>query len=243
MQLPGEDVLLGSWRAIAQVSPDARVVQTSSGAAAVFPHWAPLNNAVLQGAPPTSSTASAAAEDLRALYASVPVEGWALWLPSGSRDLRAADAVHDVAGMSRDTTTLVMVQDVQEDLPPSPRVVRTSVEAAARAGDDPVPAVELPDPDGIDGLDAWALVDGESAVAGAWSFRSSEEVGIYAVGTVPRWRRRGLARELMLHVLSDVRRAGALSASLQSTAMGQPLYESLGFRAVGRYEEWVPTDM
>jgi hypothetical protein len=41
------------------------------------------------------------------------------------------------------------------------------------------------------------------------------------------------------HVLADAYRCSARTATLQSTPMGQPLYESLGFQAVGRYEEWV----
>ena len=40
-------------------------------------------------------------------------------------------------------------------------------------------------------------------------------------------------------MLADARSQGAASASLQSTRMGQPLYETLGFAAAGRYEEWI----
>jgi len=43
----------------------------------------------------------------------------------------------------------------------------------------------------------------------------------------------------MEHVLADAQRRGARTATLQSTRMGLPLYESLGFEPVGRYEEWV----
>ena len=37
-----------------------------------------------------------------------------------------------------------------------------------------------------------------------------------------------------------VSRASPRTATFQSTRMGQRLYSSLGFEAVGRYEEWVP---
>ena len=67
------------------------------------------------------------------------------------------------------------------------------------------------------------------AVAGAWSFLHGSDCGIYAVGTMPGWRRRGLSRALMVHVLGDAQRRAARTATLQSTRMGQPLYESLGF--------------
>ncbi len=83
------------------------------------------------------------------------------------------------------------------------------------------------------------LVHDGVAVAGAWSVIHEQDCGIYAVGTQPEWRRRGFARSLMEHVLADARARGARTATLQSTPLGEPLYASLGFRAAGRYEEWV----
>ena len=74
---------------------------------------------------------------------------------------------------------------------------------------------------------------------GAWSYLHRTDCGIYAVGTVASMRRRGFAGALVGHVLAYAARAGARTASLQSTRMGQPLYESLGFVPVGRYEEWI----
>ena len=66
------------------------------------------------------------------------------------------------------------------------------------------------------------------------------DVGIYSVGTAIEYRRRGLARALMQHLLAVAWQRDARTATLQATPMGQALYESLGFEAVGRYEEWVP---
>jgi GNAT superfamily N-acetyltransferase len=86
----------------------------------------------------------------------------------------------------------------------------------------------------------WAMVQDDLAVACAYSFLHEGDCGIYAVGTLRRWRRQGFARRLMEHVLADAQRRGARTASLQSTRMGEPLYASLRFDAVGRYEEWVP---
>ena len=87
-------------------------------------------------------------------------------------------------------------------------------------------------------LDGWVLIHDQVAVAGAWSFLHDSDCGIYAVGTVPRWRRQGFARALVEHVLAEAQLLGARTATLQSTRMGQPLYESLGFQPAGRYEEW-----
>jgi ribosomal protein S18 acetylase RimI-like enzyme len=83
------------------------------------------------------------------------------------------------------------------------------------------------------------MAQGDMAVSCAWSFLHETDCGIFTVGTLPGWRRRGLARSLVEHVLADASQRGARTATLQSTRMGQPLYESLGFEAVGRYEEWV----
>jgi hypothetical protein len=43
----------------------------------------------------------------------------------------------------------------------------------------------------------------------------------------------------MEHVLADAQHRGARTATLQSTRMGLPLYNSLGFAPAGRYEEWI----
>ena len=142
--------------------------------------------------------------------------------------------------MRRDETTLVMVRALTPGLSPADGVLRTSVDAAGRAGDDPVPASQLPAPAADTGLQGWVIVRDGLAVAGAWSLIEGSDCGIYAVATVAHWRRRGLARALMQNVLVDAHRRGARTASLQSTAMGEPLYTSLGFEPIGRYEEWVP---
>jgi len=235
---PGESTLLGSWSALTRLSRAAILAVLPSGWAAVFPHWAVLNNALVAN-PSTPVTVAAAAGEFRRLYSAAGVDTWALWLPSTATNFDDPDMTGTVTGMTRDTTTLVMTLDALDDFPSYPRVVRTSIDAAARVGDEPILAAELPAPNGVDGLDGWALIHDGVAVAGAWTYRCGADVGVYAVGTAPEWRRRGLARALMLHVLADARQGGARTASLQSTPMGQRLYEQLGFRTVGRYEEWV----
>jgi GNAT superfamily N-acetyltransferase len=237
--LPGEETLLGSWGALAAESPGAHLVYTQLSFAAVFPHWKALNNAILLD-PPTVESASSAFAELDPVYSDAGIASWALWLPSRLLDLDQPGHVTEVDGMVRDTTTLVMTRDVPDGLPSHPGVLPTTVEVAARAGDMPVSAGVVPDAYDACDIKAWVLIEDEVAVSGAWSFRNGREVGIYAVGTAHEWRRRGLAAALMLHVLADAYRNGARTASLQSTAMGVPLYRSLGFRPVGRYDEWIP---
>jgi GNAT superfamily N-acetyltransferase len=240
-QLPGEETLLGSWGALVPGSPGSHLVSTRTSWAAVFPRWSPLNNAILRE-PPSTDTASAAAAELSDVYGGAGVTSWALWVPSPALDLDAPDTVSGIDGMVRDTTTLVMTRALPAGLPSHPAVRRTTVEAANLAGDEPIRADALPDPADARAVDGWVLVLDEYAVAGAWTFCNRDEVGVYAVGTAPGWRRRGLAHALMLHVLADAHHRGARTASLQSTRMGQPLYAFLGFRPAGRYDEWVPAE-
>jgi GNAT superfamily N-acetyltransferase len=239
-ELPGQPTLTASWQALAQLSLGARVVMTPTRITAVFPSWAPLNNAVMLDRP-TPRSATASARELAAVYRSAGIKSWALWIPSSATDPRSPDLVSTVDGMVRDTTTVVMTLTLAHDLPPDAHVVRTSIEAAARATDEPIRSDQLDASDHVPNLDGWVLVHDGRAVTGAWSYLHGKDCGVYALGTVPDWRRQGFATRMMHHVLGDVHRRGARSASLQSTLMAQQLYLSLGFIPVGRYEEWVPT--
>ena len=241
MVLPGQESLLASWKALAKLSPGARLIRSPATVAAVFPAWLPLNNAIAVAAR-NSTEAAAEAAPLRSIYADAGVDTWALWIPSSATDLDAPDMLCDFVGFTRDTTTLVMQAILRPGLRRHAGVVRASVAAATRAaGDEPVPVSELGEPDDALGLTAWAMVQHGMAVAGAWSLLHDGDCGIYTVGTLPQWRRRGLARALTEHILADAQRQGARTATLQSTPMAQGLYESLGFEPVGRYEEWIAT--
>jgi len=237
MTLPGQETLLACWSALAQLSPGARLVASSLAVAAVFPSWEPLNNAILQRANNDSDAADAASE-LRAVYDSVGVDGWALWIPRHGVDLDAPDDLRAVEGLERDTTTLVMKARLSPTLRPHNSVVRASISAVGRIGIDPVNAGDLGMPDEVARLTGWAMVQDGMAVCGAWTYLHDNDCGIFAVETVPEWRRRGLARALIEHALSDAWHRGARTATLQSTRMAQRLYESLGFESAGRYEEW-----
>jgi GNAT superfamily N-acetyltransferase len=215
------------------------VVRSSTAVAAVFPSWAPLNNAIVL-ADPDAEVSATTASGLAGLFTAAHVDSWALWLRSTVTDLQAPGRPREIRGLSRDTTTLVTRANLPRNLRSHEGVRRTSLETATRAGDgEPVPRARLGEPEDVPGLSSWVMVHDRHAVAGAWSFLHHDDCGIYAVGTAPAWRRQGFARALVEHVLADARRRGARTASLQSTEMGRPLYESLGFEPVGRYEEWL----
>lgn len=228
--LPGEATLVASWAALARTSRGARLVRSATAVAAVFPEWEPLNNAI---GVPTVVT------EVGGVFADAGVDTWALWVRSRATEWDTPDDVAAVDGLVRDTTTMVMTTALAPGPVSTDGVVRTSLTSALRAGDEPVPVTELGAPETVPGLAAWVLVRDQLAVTGAWTYRHDTDLGVYTVGTAPPLRRQGLATTLLRHLLADAERAGGRTASLQSTRMATGLYESLGFVAVGRYEEWI----
>jgi GNAT superfamily N-acetyltransferase len=237
--LPGESTLVANWQALAATSAGARIVRAASAVAAVFPAWEPLNNAIHAGGidDDEGSIADQVA-DCADLYADAGVRSWAFWVPSQQIDFVEPDHVV-VPTLRRDTTTLVMQLGLDGRHRMQAGVAECSLADALTAGEVPVAAAALRSSDGVPGLTAWVALDGDRAVASLWTFLHEGDCGVYAVGTVPAWRRRGFARRVVEHALHDARQRGARTASLQSTPMAVPLYASLGFEAAGRYEEWV----
>jgi ribosomal protein S18 acetylase RimI-like enzyme len=218
--LPGQETLVASWSALVQLSPGARLIRSPATVAAVFPSWAPLNNAIMLNIP-ESEAAVAAASQVTTSYAEARVAEWAFWVPSRASNLDAPDEVREVGGLKRDTTTLVMRTNLRPGLRRHQGVVRASITAASRAaGDEPVPATDLGKPEAVSGLTAWVMIQDGYAVAGAWSFLHKGDCGIYAVGTGPEWRRRGVARTLMEHVLADAQDRGARTATCSPREWG-----------------------
>lgn len=82
-------------------------------------------------------------------------------------------------------------------------------------------------------------VAGQPASALA-ALHSGETLGFSNVGTLPGYRRRGLAGRLLTQALRQAQREGARLATLTATPEAHLLYESLGFRAVGSIEQWIP---
>jgi ribosomal protein S18 acetylase RimI-like enzyme len=236
-QLAGHDTLVASWRALATRSPSAGVFVSRHWVRAVFPKWAPLNNVIAVDLP-EGDVFQGALTALATAYGARHVSTWALWIPASSTGFDAPDSV-ELDGLQRDTTTLVMTADLDDRFADHDGVRLTSAACANLAGDAPIAAEELAPDDEVPGLRAWVMVQDGVAVAGLWAMVHGDDCGLYAVGTAPGWRRRGLARALVGHALADAVRRGARTSSLQSTPTGQQLYESLGFTAVGRYEEWL----
>lgn len=63
--------------------------------------------------------------------------------------------------------------------------------------------------------------------------------GLYLVSTGPRWRRRGIATSLSMHVLLRSRELGARVATLQASPDGEPVYRRLGLTEVARTRSFI----
>src|SRR5262245_42007211 len=101
--LPGEQTLIGSWRALTQISPGARMINFPAAIAAVFPSWTPLNNAILL-TPHDDLAIATVVSQLITIYSGAGVNSWALWMRSKITDLGSPDAGREVSGLQRDTT-------------------------------------------------------------------------------------------------------------------------------------------
>ncbi|HKM47361.1 MAG TPA: GNAT family N-acetyltransferase [Terriglobales bacterium] len=88
----------------------------------------------------------------------------------------------------------------------------------------------------------WLAVDGSGRVAGGggvllcpWPANPKdpciERAVILNVYTEPEFRKRGIARQIMLTILAWVKQRGFRAVNLHASAEGRHLYEKLGFEA------------
>jgi predicted GNAT family acetyltransferase len=82
-----------------------------------------------------------------------------------------------------------------------------------------------------------AFEEGE-AVSCVGTIEAGDDCIVTGVATPPQHRGRGLAGWLLASVLAERAREGAVTASLQATRAGAPLYERLGFADFGFVEVW-----
>ena len=233
-----EASLLAFWTGLARSSPGARVVHVGGIAAAVFP--APgerevFNNAIAPRRTPLAESALAA---LAALYRAQGIEQWQLWVHEEehepARRAAAAGLVVDTStlGMSMPLTSVTTDQRAVGtlDLVPSP--------APAELSEFFDNAERLLSQLHAAGAHVYlARCEGQPACCTA-AFDHAGDCSIQMVGTVERFRRRGLATALVRHAVGQAWERGCASASLQSTPMAEGVYAAVGFRPLGRYVEW-----
>lgn len=72
------------------------------------------------------------------------------------------------------------------------------------------------------------------------AIRTDDIAGVYAVGTVPSARRRGVGTAATWAAVAAARTWGSPLVALQSSEMGAGVYAAMGFRIVARFAQFSP---
>ena len=234
----GTRTLLASWEEYARGLPRAAVERRAGVAIAVFPDGPErdvFNNALL--ARDLGPAGRAAALDaMQAAYARGGVDRFAAWVHESDAAMR--DDL-ERRGFVFDTSTRAMGMDL-DDL----RVSPPALDLAAADLDEYRRVIEVA-PGLFDSADRAAFhvviarLDGVSAAA-AMAYDRDGDSGIYNLGTLVPFRRRGLGTGLTAQLVHDARARGCRTASLQATDVAERVYAAVGFRDLGRFLEYVP---
>lgn len=85
----------------------------------------------------------------------------------------------------------------------------------------------------------WIAADGEDVATGL-AMVSDGWCGVFNVATPDEKRGRGFGSAITAQAVVGARSEGACGAYLQSSPMGLPVYEKLGFVTVERWRQWMP---
>ena len=227
------------YRAVAETSPGARLVELGDVQACVVPasRFASIPNGVVYS---TSDALVAALPSLLDLYGDLP---FLIWLRPG--DHAGAHACLD-AGLRHDASPAFMGCELSEIEPPRGTVDAEQVDWAVasevneRAYGLPAGAfaaifgASLAEPP----LRLYgARVDGQVASV-ILTVDVGEHLGYYLVATRPEAQRRGLAAELMRVAAAEARERGLETTALEASKAGEPVYARLGFRRLGTVEQY-----
>jgi ribosomal protein S18 acetylase RimI-like enzyme len=227
--------LVQSWMYLASGSPGAEVIETEDVAIAIFAHSPDrefLNNAILSRSGDLDSTL----EVVERAYASRGVERYAVWVHESEAAIARELEAHGYGYDSSTRTMAMPITDLAEVDTSMLDLVEPTLERFWHV-------------DGLDGLVPdlsaapahfyVARSNGEDA-AMLMAFDHNGDCGIYMVGTRPAARRQGLATALSAHAARQAHQRGCTTVSLQATEMAESVYASVGFRDLGRFNEYTP---
>jgi GNAT superfamily N-acetyltransferase len=182
-------------------------------------------------------------EALVVAYDAAGVQAWTVWVLDEDREtaawLAARGHLLDAAprAMAMELTGLMDVPSAPAGVEPGPIEPRLAAELNDLAygyGEDGFRA----------GLAAETAIRWHGAHAGGepvgcvGTIEVGDDCCVTGVATPPEHRGRGIASWLMLRALAVACDEGALTASLQATRAGAPIYERLGFADFGFIEMW-----
>jgi GNAT superfamily N-acetyltransferase len=187
----------------------------------------------------------AALDDLARTYEEAGVLAWTVWVPEMERD---AAAGLKTAGHKLDARPTAMLLDLARlgepdrdehdwDAAATPAEVGRINDLAygMPAGSFGAAITRIP-PDVPLRLYR-ARVDGEPACV-LGTLDDGDDCGVYLVATLKEHRGRGLARKLLHIALAESRQRGCLTSTLQSSPMGFPVYDRLGYESICALEMW-----
>jgi ribosomal protein S18 acetylase RimI-like enzyme len=230
------------FRSVPETSGGGRCVELDGVVAAVTPAVPErsLPNSVVYE---SEDALEAALGQLEATYAEAGVLAWTVWVPEHHERARR---LLKTAGHQLDASPAAMIAALEDIEPP-------------RAGDpEPDPDPSLEDLGRVNDLaygtgDSMARIVGRGradpantyiarvdgkAVASVVTQDHDGDCSVWWVATVPEAQGRGLAAGLMRRALADGRERGCEVTTLQATKAGHPVYERLGYRALGTIEMW-----
>lgn len=229
-------------RLMGESSPGARVIEMGDVQASVVPATPDRSvcNSVVYD---RHQSISVAHERLATVYEDAGVRAWTVWVPE--RDAKTAALLRS-AGHELDATPAEMALELASfrTAPHDSTEIRpsTDIGLVGRMNDEAY-GYESDFARALERLPEGALrlhlanADGvPSACAAACD--TDRDCGIFLVATLPSARGRGLATALMTHALVDARERGCTTSTLQATRLGEPIYERLGYRPLGRLQMW-----
>ena len=83
------------------------------------------------------------------------------------------------------------------------------------------------------------VCEGGRALSAGFTFEHEDAAGVYMIATHPEARRRGLGVRVMEALHADTLARGRRLVVLQASVDGLPLYQGLGYRALGEWINWV----
>lgn len=192
------------------------------------------------------SDPAALAEEIEGLaeaYDSHGVRAWTVWVPDDDRDTARmlASRGHELDASPR--AMGMELADLAPELPAPAGVEPGSIDAKACAQLNDRAYGYGPDGFGAGIVEETAIrwygaFAGDEAVACMGTIEIGEDCLVTGVATPPEHRGRGLASWLVWRALAEARAGSLVTASLQASRAGAPLYERLGFRDLGFIEMW-----
>ncbi|MDW5597429.1 GNAT family N-acetyltransferase [Conexibacter stalactiti] len=186
---------------------------------------------------------------LRAAYEGSGVRRWAVWVPDTDKETARMLTSSDYL---RTATLPAMMLRLASLGRRPPRALdvddRGHVETIgwineAALGHEPgtIAGAFRDEPDARTGRRTYYRAWHDGSAAGAlctirhrWS-NNGDDCGLSWLGVAPVARRKGVATALLTTALHDARERGCITATLQASEQGEPLYRALGFTTVGEF--------